>query len=283
MGGSGGGSGGGFEGTVALVTGAARGQGRSHAVALAREGADVVLLDRCAPLAGVPYDLASPADLVETVRQVEARGRRAVAHQVDVRDGPATTAAVADGVARLGRLDVVVANAGVTGYARAQDLTDQQWDAVVGTVLTGTFRTVRAAVPHLRVRGGSVVITSSTEGLQAVQHMAHYTAAKHGLVGLARTLALELAADGIRVNTVHPTSTDTAMIHNRATYALFRPDLDPDQPTRADVVAPFTGLNALPVAWIDPADVTAAVLWLAGGTARHVTGTQLPVDAGALL
>ena len=177
------------------MTGAARGQGRSHAVRLAREGADVIALDLCGQIATVPYPMGTPADLAETVRQVDAQGRTVVAARADVRDAAAVQRAVDDGVARLGRLDVVVANAGVTSYASAAEITDEMWDDVVGTCLSGVFRTARAAIGHLKAHGdgGAVVLTSSSEGLIASEHMAHYTAAEHGVVGLTKVLALELA------------------------------------------------------------------------------------------
>ncbi|RBY78490.1 SDR family mycofactocin-dependent oxidoreductase [Blastococcus sp. TF02-09] len=264
------------------MTGAARGQGRSHAVRMAHEGADVIAVDLCGQISTVPYPMGTPDDLAETVRLVEALGRRVVATRADVRDTAAVQQAVDDGVTRLGRLDVVVANAGVTSYAPAEDISDAMWDDVVGTCLSGAFRTARASIPHLKAQGaGAMVLISSTEGLVANQHMAHYTAAKHGVVGLAKALALELAPHGIRVNSVHPTSTDTVMIHNDATYTLFRPDLEPRHVTRDDVDPPFRGLNALPVPWVQPDDVTDAVAWLVSDAARYVTGIQLPVDAGA--
>ncbi|GAB3355735.1 mycofactocin-coupled SDR family oxidoreductase [Modestobacter lapidis] len=266
-----------------FTTGAARGQGRSHAVRLAREGADVIAVDLCDQIGTVPYPMATPDDLVETVRQVEALGRRVVATQTDVRDGAAVQRALDDGVAQLGRLDIVLANAGVTSYSPAEELSEQMWDDVIDTCLSGVFRTARAAIPHLKANpdGGAMVLTSSTEGLKANQHMAHYTAAKHGVVGLTKVLALELAPHGIRVNSVHPTSVDTGMIHNEATYALFRPDLEPGEATRDDVGDPFQGLNTLPVRWVEPADITDAIVWLVSDAARYVTGIQLPVDAGA--
>jgi SDR family mycofactocin-dependent oxidoreductase len=251
-------------------------------VRLAHEGADVIALDLCGQIDTVPYPMATPDDLAETERQIRALGRRVVAYRADVRDSAAVQRAVADGVTQLGRLDVVVANAGVTSYAPAEGISDAMWDDVVDTCLSGVFRTARASIPHLKTQGdGVMVLVSSTEGLVANQHMAHYTAAKHGIVGLTRALALELAPHGIRVNSVHPTSTDTGMIHNEATYALFRPDLKSGEVTKDDVEAPFQGLNALPVPWMHPIDVTEAVAWLAGDAARYVTGIQLPVDAGA--
>lgn len=272
-----------LENKVAFITGAARGQGRSHAVRLAGEGADIIAVDLCAQVSTVPYDLATPEDLAETARQVEALGRRIVTAQVDVRDGPALRQAVDDGVAELGRLDIVCANAGITFYSRAENLTDEMWDDMIGINLTGVFRTAHAAIKHLKANenGGSVVLTSSTQGLRGAQNIAHYVAAKHGIVGLTKALAMEWASYGIRVNSVHPTSVDTPMIHNEATYSLFRPDMDPSEVTIDDVGESFKSLNMLPIRWVEPEDVSNAVLWLVSDQARYVTGIQLPVDGGA--
>ena len=274
-----------LEGKVAFITGAARGQGRSHAVRLAEEGADIIAVDFCSPVSTVPYELATPEDLAETARRVEATGRRVVASQVDVRDGPALARAVDDGVAALGRLDIVCANAGITFYSRAENLTDEMWDDMIDINLSGVFRTARAAIKHLKANehGGSVVITSSTQGLRGAQNIAHYVSAKHGLVGLTKALAMEWAEFGVRGNSVHPTSVDTPMIHNEATYGLFRPDLEPSDVTIDDVGDSFRGLNMLPVRWVEPEDVSEAILWLVSDRARYVTGIQLPVDAGASL
>ncbi|MEI4271818.1 mycofactocin-coupled SDR family oxidoreductase [Klenkia sp. LSe6-5] len=271
-----------LDGKTAFITGAARGQGRSHALRLAQEGADIIAVDQCAPVDTVPYDLATPDDLAETVRQVEALDRRIVATQADIRDGAAMTQAVDDGVAQLGRLDVVVANAGILSFSLAADMTDQQWDDMVDTNLTGQFKAIRPTIPHLQANedGGAIVVTSSTAGLKAVPNLAHYTAAKHGLVGLVKVLALELAPDRIRVNSVHPTNVDTDMIQNPATYANFRPDLD--SPGKDDVTEAFAGLNVLPTPWVQPADVSEAVLYLVADSGRFITGIQLPVDAGML-
>ncbi|MEO6881281.1 MAG: mycofactocin-coupled SDR family oxidoreductase [Mycobacteriaceae bacterium] len=272
-----------LDGKVALITGAARGQGRSHAIRLAQEGADIIAVDICAPVSTVPYDLAASEDLAQTATEVKALGRRVVTAEVDVRDGAALRSAVDDGVAQLGRLDIVCANAGITAYVRAEEMTDAQWDDLVGINLTGVFRTASAAIKHLKANdgGGSIVITSSTQGLRGAQNIAHYVAAKHGLVGLTKALALEWAVYGIRVNSVHPTSVDTPMIHNEATYGLFRPDLDPADVTIDDVGESFAGLNVLPVRWVEPEDVSNAVAWLVSDQARYITGVQLPVDAGA--
>jgi SDR family mycofactocin-dependent oxidoreductase len=270
------------EGKVAFITGAARGQGRSHAIRLAQEGADIIAVDLCDQVASVPYPMATPEDLTETVKEVEALDRRIVATQADVRDYGALKAALDDGVAQLGRLDIVSANAGIVSYGLAAELEEQTWRDMIDTNLTGVWHAAKAAIGHLKAggRGGSIILTSSTAGLMAMENLAHYVSAKHGVVGLMRTLALELAPDMIRVNSVHPTSVNTDMIHNDATYRLFAPDLE--NPTREQVGERFLGLNALPVSWVEPVDISNAVLWLASDESRYVTGVTLPVDAGQL-
>ena len=274
-----------LDGKVAFITGAARGQGRSHALRLAQEGADVIAVDVCAQVDSVTYPMATPEDLAETVRQVEALDRRIVASEADVRDGAALQQAVDAGVAELGRLDIVLANAGIASFAPVEDLTDAMWDDMIDINLTGVFRTVRAAVPHLRAhgQGGAIVITSSTAGIKGMANLAHYVAAKHGVVGLMKTLANELAPDMIRVNSVHPTSVDTDMIHNEATYGLFMPDKPASEVTRDEAGEIFRSLNALPIRWVDPVDISNAVLFLVSDDARYVTGVQLPVDAGSVI
>ena len=272
-----------LEGKVAFVTGAARGQGRSHAVRLAEEGADIVAIDIASQIDTVPFPMATPDDLAETVEQVEALDRRIVAKQADVRDYDALKAALDDGVARLGRLDIVAANAGIVSYGSAEELTEQAWRDVIDVDLTGVWHTVKAAIPHLRAAGGgSVVITSSDGGLEGSPNVAHYTAAKHGVVGLMRTLANELAPDLVRVNTVHPSAVDTDMIQNQAAYHLFLPDHQGDI-TREDVAPVLQTVNALPVPWMEPRDISNAVLFLASDEARYITGVTLPVDAGAFV
>ncbi len=272
-----------LEGKVAFVTGAARGQGRSHAVRLAEEGADIVAVDIASQIDTVPFPMATPDDLAETVEQVEALDRRIVARQADVRDYEALKAALDDGVARLGRLDIVAANAGIVSYGSAEELTEQAWQDVIDVDLTGVWHTVKAAIPHLRAAGGgSVVITSSDGGLEGSPNVAHYTAAKHGVVGLMRTLANELAPDLVRVNTVHPSAVDTDMIQNQAAYHLFLPDHQGDI-TREEVAPALQTVNALPVPWLEPLDISNAVLFLASDEARYITGVTLPVDAGAFV
>jgi len=270
------------EGKVAFVTGAARGQGRSHAVRLAQEGADIIAVDLASQIDSVPYAMATPADLEQTVKEVEALDRRIVATQADVRDYDALKAALDDGVAQLGRLDIVSANAGIFTEGRADELPEQTWQDMIDVNLTGVWHTVKAAIPHLKAggRGGSIVITSSTAGLAGFENFAHYVSAKHGVVGLMRTLALELAADSIRVNTVHPTSVNTDMIQNQMTYSLFAPDLPEAERTKENLAPRFQGMNALPIPWVEPVDISNAVLFLASDEARYITGVQLPVDAG---
>ncbi len=273
-----------LEGKVAFVTGAARGQGRSHALRLAEEGADIVAVDIAGQISTVRYPMATPDDLAETVRLVEALDRRIVATQADVRDYDAMKSAVDDGVAQLGRLDIVAANAGIGTFGTMEELTDEEWDDMLDTNLKGVWHTAKASIPHLRAAGGgSMILTSSTAGLMGLANLGHYVAAKHGVVGLMRTLALELAPDMIRVNTVHPTSVDTDMIHNEATYALFAPDLGPDERTRDALGARFATLNALPIQWVEAVDISNAVVFLASDEARYITGVTLPVDAGSLV
>jgi SDR family mycofactocin-dependent oxidoreductase len=273
------------EGKVAFITGAARGQGRSHAIRLAQEGADIIAVDLAAQVESVQYPMSTPDDLAQTVKEVEALDRRIIATEADVRDYGALKAALDEGVAQLGRLDIVSANAGIATYGRAEELPEQTWQDMIDINLTGVWHAAKAAIPHLRAggRGGSIILTSSTAGLEALENMAHYVAAKHGVVGLMRTLALELAPDMIRVNSVHPTSVNTDMVQNAATYALFAPDLEEKHRTRERLAERFQALNALPIPWVEPADISNAVLWLASDESRYVTGVTLPVDAGAVI
>ncbi|MEI3865665.1 SDR family mycofactocin-dependent oxidoreductase [Microbacterium sp. SLBN-154] len=270
-----------LDGKVAFITGAARGQGRSHAIRLAQEGADIIAVDLAAQVDTVPYPMATPEDLAETVRQVEALDRRIVATQADVRDVDGLRQAVDAGVADLGRLDIVSANAGIFSNARAEDLTEVEWDDMIDINLKGVWLTAKVAIPHLRAAGGgSIIITSSAAGLKGYPNFIHYVAAKHGVIGIMRTLALELAPDFIRVNSLHPTSVDTDMIQNPALYALFAPDLAPEERTREVLGERFAALNALPIPWVESVDISNALLWLASDEARYVTGVTLPVDAG---
>jgi SDR family mycofactocin-dependent oxidoreductase len=270
------------EGKVAFITGAARSQGRSHALRLAQEGADIIAVDIAGPVPSIKmYPPATEEDLAETVRQVEALDRRIVARKADVRDSGALKAALDEGVAELGRLDIVLANAGVFEIQAALDLTDDAWREMIDINLTGVWNTCKVALPHLIEggRGGSIVLTSSVAGLKGIPNTVHYTAAKHGVVGIMRTLANEFAPQSIRVNTVHPTSVDTVMIQNEKTYGLFDPD-NPN-PTQESATPVFQSINALPVPWVDSVDISNAILFLASDEARYITGVTLPVDAGA--
>jgi (+)-trans-carveol dehydrogenase len=269
-------------GKVAFITGAARGQGRSHAIRLAQEGADIIAVDLCAQIDTVPYGMATPADLEETVKAVEALDRRIVATQADVRDYGALNRPLGDGVAQLGRLDIVSANAGIFSMGTLAELTDQQWQDMIDVNLTGVWHAAKAAIPQLieQGTGGSIVLTSSAAGLEGMPNIGHYVSAKHGVVGLMRTLALELAPHSIRVNSVHPTTVNTDMIQNQTTYRMFRPDLE--NPTAKDAEDAFTSINALPIPWVEPVDISNAVLFLASDEARYITGVTLPVDAGEL-
>src|SRR5580693_7615077 len=268
-------------GKVAFITGAARGQGRSHAIRLAQEGADIIAVDLAGQIGSVPYAMATPADLAETVKEVEALDRRIVATQADVRDFGALKTALDDGVAQLGHLDIVSANAGIFSFGTLEELSETAWRDMLDVNLTGVWHAAKAAIPHLRAaRGGSIILTSSGLGLEGMPNVGHYVSAKHGVVGLMRTLALELAPDLIRVNSVHPTSVNTDMVQNAATYALFAPDLDEKDRTKERLAERFQAINALPIPWVEPADISNAVLWLASDEARYVTGVTLPVDAG---
>jgi SDR family mycofactocin-dependent oxidoreductase len=259
-----------LEGKVAFITGAARGQGRSHAVRLAEEGADIIAVD-----------IALDLDMAQTVKEVEALDRRIVADQADVRDYDGLKAALDDAVARLGRLDIVVANAGIVSFGTAEELTEQAWRDVIDVDLTGVWLTVKAAIPHLRAAGGgSITIMNSGAGLKGAPNLGHYAAAKHGVVGLMQSLANELAPDMVRVNTVHPSAVDTDMIHNQALYHQLLPDHQGDI-TRQEIEPVFQTLNALPIPWVESVDISNAVLFLASDEARYITGVTLPVDAGA--
>jgi SDR family mycofactocin-dependent oxidoreductase len=273
-----------LEGKVAFITGAARGQGRSHAIRLAQEGADIIAVDICEDVPGIPYAGATEADLAETVKQVEALDRRIVAAKADVRDYAGLKSVLDEGITQLGRLDIVSANAGIgSAPVPAWEIDESVWQTMLDINLTGVWHTAKAAIPHLIEggHGGSIILTSSAAGLQAYQNIAHYVSAKHGVVGLMRTLALELAPHFIRVNSIHPTQVDTPMIQNEPTWRLFRPDLE--HPTAADFAPASQELNALPIPWVDPVDISNAVLFLASDESRYITGVALPVDAGAVI
>jgi SDR family mycofactocin-dependent oxidoreductase len=273
------------EGKVVLITGAARGQGRDQAIALAEQGADVIALDLCADIASVPYALATREDLVETAKLVAATGRRIVAVQADVRERAELRGAVAQGVAELGRLDVVVAQAGITALGAERDRT--AWTDTVDVNLLGVVNTVHAAMPHLGA-GASVIATGSLVALrprraydEAGPGSAGYKYAKLALAHYVHELATVLAPERIRVNAVHPTNVDTPMLQNDSIYRQFRRDLD--NPSREDAEPVFGVLHPMPVPFVDAADITHAVLYLASDESRYVTGMQLRVDAGGYL
>ena len=272
-----------LEGRVAFVTGAARGQGRSHAVNLAKAGADVVITDIGEDIASAPYHLATLEDLHETERQITALGRRALARQADVRRSGELDAVVAEAVRVFGGIDIVCANAGIGPYFRKTwELTDADWNDVLDVNLTGVFRTVRAVIPPMieRGAGGSIILTSSLAGLKGYSNIAAYVAAKHGVNGLMRTLANELGPWNIRVNTVCPGLINTPMMMNPPTYAVFRPELD--NPSREDATEVFRTMQVLPATWLEPADVSEVVRFLASDEARYLTGAAIPVDAGQI-
>ena len=272
-----------FDGKVAFITGAARGQGRSHALRLAEEGADIVVMDLVAPIDSAIHDLASPDDLAETVAMVEGLGRRIIAARGDVRVTSDLDEVVKTALADFGHIDIVVANAGIFSFAPFWEITDTQWNDMLDVVLTGVWRTVKAVAPSMieAGRGGAIVITSSTAGLKQIPNSAHYVAAKTGVVGLMKAMAVELAPYNIRVNTVHPTTVATPMILNEPTYKLFRPDLE--HPTVEDAMDAFASVNLFPVPWVEARDISNAVAWLASDEARYVTGHTLPVDAGFMI
>jgi SDR family mycofactocin-dependent oxidoreductase len=263
-----------LDGKVAFITGAARGQGRSHAVRLAADGADIIAIDICAQIKTVPYPMSTPDDLAETARQVEALDRRIYTAEVDVRDGDAVQRAFDAGTAELGPVEIVLANAGIAPMRENPD--PRIWDDVIGTNLTGVFNTVEAAIPSMIAydRGGSIVLTSSTAGLSGIggptRGALGYAAAKHGVVGLMRSYANNLAKHSIRVNSVHPTGVNTPMIVNDVMQEFLARD-----PAWSNATP-----SALPVAMVEAIDITNAVLWLVSDDARYVTGVTLPVDAG---
>ncbi|WP_308280323.1 mycofactocin-coupled SDR family oxidoreductase [Pseudonocardia abyssalis] len=268
------------EGKVAFVTGAARGQGRSHAVRLAEEGADIIAVDICTDIETVPYPGSTVDDLKATVAAVEDHDRRIIAREADVRSFSALKAVYDEGVAEFGHVDIVVANAGILSIAPGWEVTDEQWDTVHDINLKGVWHTAKAAIPGMieRGQGGSIVLTSSIAGIGPLAGMSHYAASKHGVTGLARNLAHELAQHSIRVNSVHPTTVNSPMIKNQAIFNVFRPDLE--NPTEEEALEGFATLTKMPIPYVEPVDISNAVLWLASDEARYVTGVQIPVDAG---
>lgn len=272
------------QGKVAFITGVARGQGRSHAVRLAEEGADIVGVDSLVPDEFAPYPLGTQEDLDETTELVEKTGRRMLGIRADVRDRAALAAAVQAGVDEFGRLDIVSANAGISPVGgMTWDLPAAEWQAVIDVNLTGVFNTVAVTVPAVQAagNGGSIILTSSGAGLKYVPNLVHYNAAKAAVVAIGKTLANELAAQQIRVNVIAPGTVNTPLVtENTAMFKLFRPDLE--APTIEDAEPVFTMMMPMGKPWVETVDVSNAVLYLASDEARYVTGTVLPVDMGIL-
>jgi SDR family mycofactocin-dependent oxidoreductase len=275
------------QGKVAFITGAGRGQGRSHAVRLAEEGADIIAVDRCEDFATVGYPMATPEDLEETAHFVEKTGQRIVTAKVDVADGGKLRSALEEGIAELGRLDIVVTAAGIAGMKGSADL--PAWIDVMNTNLIGTINAIHAALPHL-ADGASIIATGSTAALMdgtkndnpgADPGGAAYLHSKRLLSQYVHNLAAELAPRGIRANVVHPTNTNTPMLQSAPMYKSFRPDLD--EPTQADAEPVFYVQQAMKVPWVEPEDISNMVLFLASDEARYITGTQQRVDAGGYL
>ena len=267
---------------VAFITGGARGQGRSHAIRLAEEGADIVLVDACAQLGvtGKYVQYPSLDDLYETAAMVEKFDRRVLARRADVRNSSALAASVNDALEEFGGIDIVCANAGTFSVGKSWELDDAEWQEIIDVDLTGVWKTLKAVIPSMidRDRGGSIIMTASVAGLRGMENVSHYVAAKHGVMGLTKALANELGHHRIRVNNVVPGTTDTPLANNSLCASVFRPDLE--NPTGDDIGEVMQMLNALPVDWIEPVDISNAVLWLASDESRFVTGTSVIVDAG---
>jgi (+)-trans-carveol dehydrogenase len=273
-----------LDGKVAFITGAARGQGRAHAVRMAEEGADIIAVDICRQIDSVRIPLSSPEDLAETADLVKGLNRQIYTAEVDVRDFDALKKAVDAGVEQFGRLDIIVANAGIGNGGETLDKTSEtDWDDMIAVNLSGVWKTVKAGLPHIQAggRGGSIILTSSVGGLKAYPHTGHYIAAKHGVVGLMRTFAVELGTQNIRVNSVHPTNVNTPLFMNEPTMKLFRPDLENPGPDDMKVVGQL--MHTLPIGWVEPEDIANAVLFLASDESRFITGVTLPIDGGSCL
>jgi (+)-trans-carveol dehydrogenase len=270
-------------GKVAFITGAARGQGRSHAVRLAEEGADIIAVDAFKDIDTVPYPMGTEEDMAETVRQVEGLGRRIVTSAADVRDFESLEQAVKAGVAEFGHIDIVSANAGILSFGDVHELSETTWGEMLDINLSGVWRTAKAVIPQLvsQGTGGSIILTSSVAGLRSYAGVGHYVSAKHGVVGLMKTLAQELAEHRIRVNTVNPTQVDTPMVQHQDMYDLFSPDIE--NPTKEDFAQASGDSILYPIPWVESIDVSNAVLFLASDEARYITGVALPVDGGVLV
>jgi SDR family mycofactocin-dependent oxidoreductase len=268
-----------LDGQVAIVTGGARGQGRAHALRLASEGADIAICDIADDIATVPYPLGTSDDLKETERLVNELDRRCLSVQADVRDTGQIAKFVDSTINTYGQIDILVANAGVCAFGAFWDITDQMWDDMIATDLSGVFKTMRAVVPHMIERGyGRIVATSSMGGRYGNPNLAHYIAAKWGVIGLVKSLALEVADKGITVNAICPSTVNTQMVHNPAFYGLFAPDLV--NPTKEQVEPRYVGLNKIPIPWVEPDDVSGLISFLVSHDARYITGSTLDIGAG---
>ena len=272
-----------FNDRTVFITGAARGMGRAHALAFAREGARLVLCDACRQYNTVPYALTQPEELASLASEIEQMGRPVLAEQVDVTDLAAMSALAERAQRELGPIDILVANAGLYSFAPSWELTEEQWDETVNVDLKGVWITCKVCIPQmLSRRSGKIICISSTAGLKGMAHLAHYVAAKHGVLGLVKTLAIELAPYNINVNAVCPTSVDTAMCRNQALYDAFAGGPGP-LATYEHMLELMNQLNLFPDRnLLPPEAISAAVLWLASDEARHLTGCALPVDAGYL-
>ena len=272
-----------FQDSTVFITGAARGMGRAHALAFAREGARLVLCDACRQYSSVPYPLAQPAELASLVSEIEQMGCPVLAAQVDVTDLAAMQALAERAQRELGSIDIVIANAGVYSFAPSWELTEEQWDETVNVDLKGVWVTCKVCIPQmLSRRSGKIICISSTAGLKGMANLAHYVAAKHGVLGLVKTLAIELAPYNINVNAICPTSVDTTMCRNQALYDVFAGGSGP-LATHEHMLDLMNQLNLFPDRnLLPPEAISAVVLWLASDEARHLTGCALPVDAGYL-
>jgi SDR family mycofactocin-dependent oxidoreductase len=272
-----------LDGKVAFITGVARGQGRSHALTLAREGANIIGLDLCAKPSTRAYDGATEEDLQETVRLVKETGADIIAEIADTRDYYQVKAVFDRGIEQFGRIDIVIPNAGICSGAKTWEITPEDWRETIDINLNGVFHTVKAAIPTLisQQQGGSIVFIGSTEALKGAENISSYAASKHGVTGLMTSLARELGRYNIRVNSVNPTCVDTHMINNDFVYGLFRPDLD--KPTREEVIDTFAGTHLLPVPWMEPRDVSNAILYLVTESGRYITASTLVIDAGFIV
>jgi SDR family mycofactocin-dependent oxidoreductase len=266
-------------GKTAVITGGARGQGRSHALALAGAGADIALLDAVSDVATVPYPLATEADMEQTRKSVEDLDRRCETIKVDVRDGAAMTRAVDQVVTRLGRVDILCANAGIFSWSSVEEMTDQIWQDMIDVNLTGVFNSFRAVAPHMRRQGsGRVIATASMAGRGGFAQIGHYVAAKWGLIGLTKSFALEMGTHHVTANVVAPTNVNTDMIQNDAARRFFVPDVE--SPTEADAAKAMSGMTGMGIPWVEPSDISGAILYLVSDSARYVTGEVLHVAAG---